>query len=175
MAGKGHGSGKQPIKHSRTSVRIEGWSEDRLTYENNVAQKNDGRADLWEPNMLRHITALATQELIVQMTHHDIRSEERDQRTFADLDPCVGSGRMLLHLSNVSMNLFGQDIEPLAVAMCKINGALYAPWISYPLPARILESKSAQHVVAKRFEVPASDGEWLFRVDDRQQRLLFEP
>ncbi len=48
------------------------------------------------------------------------------------------SGRMLLHASNYSLNLWGQDIDPLAVAMCKINGALYAPWLTFPLPASIL-------------------------------------
>ena len=36
-------------------------------------------------------------------------------------DPCVGSGRLLLHASNISLRLYGQDIDPLAVAMCKIN------------------------------------------------------
>jgi hypothetical protein len=45
---------------------------------------------------------------------------------------------MLLHASNMSLCLFGQDIDPLAIAMCKINGALYAPWMSFPLPASIL-------------------------------------
>ena len=142
MAGKGYGSRKQPIKHSRTSKRIEGRSEDRLEYENNVAQKNDRRADWWEPNMLRNITNEATQELIVRLTHHDIRNEGRDPRTFSVCDPAVGSGRMLLHSSNFSLCLFGQDIDPLAVAMCLINGALYAPWISFPLPAAILGAPS---------------------------------
>ena len=46
---------------------------------------------------------------------------------------------MLLHASNHSLRLFGQDIDPLAVAMCQVNGALYAPWLSFPLPASVLE------------------------------------
>ena len=116
--------------------------------------------------MLRNITNEATQELIVRMTHHDISSEGRDPRSFSVCDPAVGSGRMLLHASNFSMNLWGQDIDPLAVAMCQINGALYVPWLSFPLPAHFLgmQSKPAANL--------PNDGP-RYRVDDRQQRLLF--
>src|SRR5919197_878659 len=70
----------------------------------------------------------------------DTRADGRDLRLTSVCDPCVGSGRMLLHASNFSLCLFGQDIDPLAVAMCKINGALYAPWLSFPLPASIVGS-----------------------------------
>jgi len=77
-------------------------------------------------------------ECMVRMTMHDTHAEGRDPRTLTVCDPCVGSGRMLLHASNLSLCLFGQDIDPLAVAMCKINGALYAPWLSFPLPAAVV-------------------------------------
>jgi type I restriction-modification system DNA methylase subunit len=73
---------------------------------------------------------------------HDAKKEGGDLRTYRICDPCVGSGRMLLHASNYSLSLYGQDIDPLAVTMCKINGALYAPWISFPLPDAILGSAS---------------------------------
>ena len=42
---------------------------------------------------------------------------------------------MLLHASNYSLRLYGMDIDPLVVKISKINGALYAPWMSFPLPA----------------------------------------
>ena len=84
-------------------------------------------------------------------------------------DPCVGSGRMLLHASNVSLALSGQDIDPLAVAMCQINGALYAPWLSFPLPAAILGSSAALP------PADSSPGGPVFRVDDRGPGLLFAP
>jgi hypothetical protein len=59
-------------------------------------------------------------------------------------DPCVGSGCMLLHASNFSMNLWEQDIDRLAIAMCKINGALYAPWLAFPLPDSILGTQARE-------------------------------
>lgn len=75
---------------------------------------------------------------------------------------------MLLHASNISMNLYGQDIDPLAVAMCKINGALYAPWMSFPLPEAILGN-------AGTASEPSDDDIPLFRVHECQERFLFDP
>ena len=49
-------------------------------------------------------------------------------------DCCVGTGRMLLHASNYSLRLSGQDIDPICVKICLINGALYAPWMAFPFP-----------------------------------------
>jgi len=43
-------------------------------------------------------------------------------------DPCVGTGIMLLAASNYSLNLYGMDINPLLVRLCKVNMWLYAPW-----------------------------------------------
>jgi hypothetical protein len=114
-------------------------------------------------------------ECMVRLTMHDSRANDRDQRTLSVCDPAAGSGRMLLHASNRSMCLFGQDIDSLAVAMCKINGALYAPWMAFPLPASI----TGTHVNAPPASLPVADpppAEMpLFRVDDRAQRLLFPP
>lgn len=49
------------------------------------------------------------------------------------LDPCVGSGRMLLAASNHTLNLAGQDISHRCVLATLINGAVYVPWLSFPL------------------------------------------
>jgi hypothetical protein len=82
-------------------------------------------------------------ECMVRLTMHDSRANGRDSRMLSVCDPAVGSGRMLLHASNRSLCLNGQDIDPLAAAMCKINGALYAPWLSFPLPASLLRGGDA--------------------------------
>jgi len=114
-------------------------------------------------------------ELMVRITMHDEAKAGRDSRTFSVCDPAVGSGRMLLHASNMSMNLWGQDIDPLAVAMCKINGSLYAPWLSFPLPASILGTQGKPAPASLPVSDSTSETLPLFRVHDRAQRLLFEP
>ncbi len=77
-------------------------------------------------------------ECMVRLALYDTHKDGRDPRTLSVCDPCVGSGRMLLHASNLSLCLVGQDIDPLAIQMCLVNGALYAPWLSFPLPNAIL-------------------------------------
>lgn len=69
-------------------------------------------------------------EMMTRMTFDD----SRDCRALTVNDPAVGTGRMLLHASNFSLRLSGNDIDPLCVAICKINGALYAPWLAFGLP-----------------------------------------
>ena len=96
-----------------------------------------GRARGWNPTGF-YATPHPVVECMVRMTMHDTRAARCDPRTLSVCDPCVGSGRMLLHASNLSLNLWGQDIDPLAIAMCKINGALYAPWLSFPFAPAIL-------------------------------------
>jgi hypothetical protein len=131
-----------------------------------------GKARGWNPTAF-YPTPHNVVELMVRMTVADSRADGRDPRTRTVADPCVGSGRMLLHASNYSLCLFGQDIDPLAVAMCKVNGALYAPWLSFPLPAAVVGT----HVLAPPPRRPESDYPpqegTVFRVDDHRQGLLF--
>jgi hypothetical protein len=131
-----------------------------------------GKSRGWNPTGF-YPTPHNVVECMVRMLLHDERKDGRDPRLMSVCDPCVGSGRMLLHASNFSLCLFGQDIDPLAVAMCKINGALYAPWLSFPLPESILGT----HVPAPPASVPVPDAPPadvpVFRADDRGQGLLF--
>ena len=60
--------------------------------------------------------------------------EQRDSRTETVCDPCVGTGRFLLHASNHSLRLYGMDID---LTLCKatlVNGYMYAPWLARPIP-----------------------------------------
>lgn len=77
-------------------------------------------------------------ELMTQLNFRQDLDEESDaaydQRLQAVNDPCVGSGRMLLHASNYSVNLSGCDINPTVIKACLVNGYLYAPWLVKPFP-----------------------------------------
>ena len=73
-------------------------------------------------------------------------------------DPCVGSGRFLMGNGNYTIFLYGQDIDPLMVKLCKWNVHLYQPWGA--LPVRPTEEPPYYHipiaitaVALKRFEV----------------------
>jgi N-6 DNA Methylase len=129
-----------------------------------------GKGRGWNPTAF-YPTPHPVVECMACMLLHDAGAEGRDPRTFSVCDPCVGSGRMLLHAANASLCLYGQDIDPLAVAMCQVNGALYAPWLAFPLPALILgtrvEPPPAPLAVPHPPSVPA------LRVDDPGRRLLF--
>lgn len=129
------------------------------------------KAKGWNPTGF-YPTPHSVVELMVRMLLHDTGKDGRDPRTLSIADPCVGFGRMLLHASNHTFCLYGQDIDPLAVSMCKINGALYAPWLSFPLPAAIVGT----HVQPPPAPLPVSeppDDAPLFRVDDHGQGFLF--
>ena len=57
-------------------------------------------------------------------------------------DPCCGTGNFLLSLGAKGvncLNLYGQDIDPISVYLCRINIALIEPQISATdLRSRIL-------------------------------------
>jgi len=111
-------------------------------------------------------------ECMVEITFHDIKELHQGSRLVTVCDPCVGTGRMLLHASNYSLCLYGQDIDPLVVIACKINGAIYAPWMAFPLPAEKIGRPIPQAPPAPLVglgEAPVG-----LRIDDVQQRLLFD-
>jgi hypothetical protein len=59
---------------------------------------------------------------------------EGDARAKTVMDPCVGTGRMLLAASNHSYRLYGCDINSTVIKATLINGYLYAPWLVKPFP-----------------------------------------
>lgn len=104
-------------------------------------------------------------------------SHGRDPRTVTVCDPCVGSGRMLLHASNYSVCLYGCDIDPVCCRITAINGALYAPWLAFPFRAQVLGVPTPPPPPA-RLPAPVdfvkSEDTPVFRVDDKGQGLLFD-
>jgi hypothetical protein len=82
-------------------------------------------------------TPHALVEMMVQMN-----LGEGDHRRATVCDPCVGTGRMLLHASNHSLRLYGQDINQTVLDIALINGAMYCPWLCRPFPQSIFEEKT---------------------------------
>ena len=74
-------------------------------------------------------TPMEVCELMTLMTMGD-----GDLRTKTVMDPCVGTGRMLLAASNHSYRLYGCDINPTVIKVTLVNGYIYAPWLVRPFP-----------------------------------------
>jgi hypothetical protein len=85
----------------------------------------------WNPNAF-YPTPHSVVECMVRMT----MDHDEDTRGNKVMDPCVGSGRMLIHASNFSLRLYGTDIDPAMVKLTLVNGGLYVPWILRPFPER---------------------------------------
>ncbi|MEP7339478.1 MAG: hypothetical protein ABI977_17200 [Acidobacteriota bacterium] len=68
-------------------------------------------------------------ELMARMTYGEPLLRHR---TMKFQEPCIGTGRMALHASNYTLRIYGQDVDDLVIMACKVNGALYAPWLSFP-------------------------------------------
>ena len=129
-------------KHSEQLYRlidISEWMAAPWDYLGNyLAEQRSGG---WNPNAF-YPTPSEVVEIMVRMTMLDAQREHHyttkdgfpDLRHLTVCDPALGSGIMLLHASNYSMRLYGQDKDGLVVDIAKINMALYAPWGVCPLP-----------------------------------------
>jgi hypothetical protein len=53
------------------------------------------------------------------------------------LDPCVGSGRFGMYLSNKLIFIYGNDIDPVVIKAALINMNIYAPWVALPAEPRV--------------------------------------
>jgi hypothetical protein len=96
---------------------------------------------------------------------------EGDHRLETVCEPAVGTGRMLLHASNHLLRLYGQDVDGTCIAVCKINGALYAPWLTWPIPERCFPS-DIQRVPPAPAPLPVevSGQETQYRVSEKRAR-----
>jgi hypothetical protein len=91
------------------------------------------------------------------------------------LDPCVGTGRMLLAASNYSVQLFGCDIDRMCVLACSLNAALFMPWMLVPkgeaMPEPTIEAVSEARVSWGHSPLPLSKKH---KKDSKGRLLLFE-
>lgn len=83
----------------------------------------------WNPSAF-----FPTPHNVVEMMVIMMFADAGDMRSKTVNDPCVGTGRFLLHASNYSLRLSGMDIDGTVLAGCLINGAMYAPWLVRPFP-----------------------------------------
>jgi hypothetical protein len=108
-----------------------------LTPHDYIGEWIAGQKGKWNPNAF-YPTPHPVVEVMVRMT----MGEDNDARCKKVCDPCVGSGRMLLHASNHSLRLYGVDIDRTLVKVTLINGALYAPWLIRPFPEHFFAGES---------------------------------
>ncbi len=140
---------------------------------------SDRRSGGWNPHAF-FPTPSTVVEMMVQVLlgggGHQEEGEAAKPKTLEKiLDPAVGTGRMLLHASNFSYCLYGCDIDSLAIMICKVNAACYAPWMAFPFSEEILGIQLPPPPPAP-LPIPEEHkpkhGETLFRCDDRGQGLL---
>lgn len=96
-----------------------------------------------------------------------------DLRLKSVCDPCVGTGRMLMHASNYSLILMGMDIDATCCKITQINGAMYVPWMTFPLPASITGKILPPVSPVPEAGPSSTPTPEKFRVDNRGQGLLF--
>lgn len=66
-------------------------------------------------------------QLMVEMVYNEADTERNKYASV--VEPCMGSGIMLLYQSNKSLRLYGQDIDQLMCKIATVNGYLYVPWM----------------------------------------------
>ena len=98
----------------------------------------------WNPNAF-YPTPHSIVEFMVQAVCHD---SPEDLRVKTVYEPCVGSGRMLMHASNYSLRLYGVDKDATLVKVTYVNGALYVPWILRPFPEQFFIGREAKKSLA---------------------------
>jgi hypothetical protein len=100
-----------------------------------AAQKGTGKG--WNPTAFfptpHHVVEIMTQMMVGQ--EHDMRSKKV-------CDPALGTGRMLLHASNYSLRLYGMDIDPLVVKICRSMARFMPPGCPFHCPRRSLQMTS---------------------------------
>jgi hypothetical protein len=67
-------------------------------------------------------------QCMVQMMFHDTP----DSLLKSVIDPCAGTGTLLLFASNYSVNLHAAELSYDLVLMCEVNAWLYMPWLVRP-------------------------------------------
>ena len=91
-------------------------------------------------------TPLELSEMMVRMTIGD--EPKHFHKSKSVMDPCCGTGSMLLCASNYSLNLYGNDIHPLLCKMAIVNAYVYMPWVVYrPKELRMFNRSNERSII----------------------------
>jgi hypothetical protein len=90
-------------------------------------------------------TPLSIAEMMVRMTIGEKPMHFHKAKSV--MDPCCGTGSMLLCASNYSLNLYGNDIHPLLCKMAIVNGYIYMPWVVYRPKHLTMFTRSGEHSI----------------------------
>jgi hypothetical protein len=117
------------------NLKLDDWLITPDDHLGNFLAEQKGKG--WNPHAF-YPTPMEVCQVMAQLTYGE-HGKTHDLRGQSACDPCIGTGRTMLVAADYSMRVAGQDIDGLAIAICYINGALYAPWITFPLPDRIFK------------------------------------
>lgn len=74
-------------------------------------------------------TPMSLCSLMAQMT---FGNHDGDTRALTVNEPCVGTGAILLPISNYSLRMSCQDVDYLMVRLCEFQAWLWIPWLVLP-------------------------------------------
>lgn len=101
-------------------------------YLGDMLEQHRGKSKRFQGFFLTHERVC---ELMTELASADY---DGDLRLALVYEPAAGSSRQLLQFSGLSHRLAGQDIDPVCVKISRINGALYAPHLTFPAPDALL-------------------------------------
>jgi hypothetical protein len=117
------------------NLKLDDWLITPDDHLGNFLAEQKGKG--WNPHAF-YPTPMEVCQVMASLTY-GTQGKTHDLRGMTACDPCIGTGRTMLTAADYSMRIAGQDIDGLAIAICYINGALYAPWITFPLPERLFD------------------------------------
>ncbi len=97
-------------------------------------------------------TPASVVKMMAAMTFGDPSRETGDRRSETVMDPCCGTGIMLLVAGGYSLRLYGCDILGQMAMATRINGAFFCPWLAFGLPDRWFE-KPGPTIEAQAYQV----------------------
>jgi hypothetical protein len=158
----GHSSQREPPREPDNNASGRLWQT--FCVEAMLAWPADLLGDLLADNAHgRHSGFFPTPHNVVEMMCR-MNFGDEDCRSKTVCDPCLGTGRMLLHASNYSYRLYGMDINPTVIKAALVNGYCFAPWLVKPFP--FFDSPVADEAPLGRKRVnghvPGLSQGWLF-------------